>query len=761
MLALLKKHLVRISLGLLVVVVFLGHVISSARKEPLYQLPLISTLEAVIYDTRVRLTMPRTVDSRVVIVDIDEKSLLERERGGEGRWPWPRDRLALLLDKLFDKYGIAIVGFDIVFAERDESSGIRVLERLSEKELHDVPQFQTVLSTIKPQLEYDNIFARHMKGRNVVLGYTFSNDDPALAPKKGLLPGSIFTAADFSGRPIRTTSWNGYTANLGELQKSAASAGHFNSRTDDDGIIRRVPVLAEFEGNYYEPLSLAMVRVLLGGPPVKPVFPEERFTSRGYQGLEWLQVGGKQGSQLKIPLDDEASALVPYRGKKGSFKYYSAVDVLNERVDPADLKGKIVLVGTTAPGLLDLRATPVDPVYPGVEVHANVISGLLDGNIKQRPPYVLGAEFLLLLISGLALALLLPLLGPRDSTLATVAIVLTVLITNIVVFHYGNLVLPLASGLVMVLLLFMLNMAYGFFIEARGSRLIAGLFGQYVPPELVEEMAKNPEQFNMAPRAEELSVLFSDVRGFTTISEALSPEDLSLYINEYLTTMSLVIREKHRGTLDKYIGDAIMAFWGAPVADPEHARNAVLAALDMQAAAKTLNEKFKAKGWPTFKIGIGVNSGVMRVGDMGSQIRKAYTVMGDAVNLGSRLEGITKQYGADIIIGEGTKDRISGFVCREIDRVQVKGKDEPVAIFQPLGLEGQVEKPKLDEMKLWNQALKQYRSQDWDMAELQLISLKKATPEGALYEAFLERVATLRSHPPDKGWDGVWKFETK
>ncbi len=753
----LKKHLARIVIGLLVVAIFLGHVIGAIRKEPFYQLPLITNLENIIYDTRVRLTMPRTQDTRIVIVDIDEKSLLEREKGGEGRWPWPRDRLALLLDKLFDKYNIAIVGFDIVFAERDESSGIRVLERLSEKELREVPQFQSVLAGIKPQLEYDDIFARKMKGRNVVLGYTFSSDDPKLAPKKGLLPGAIFTGADFAGRPVPTTSWNGYTANLAELQKMAASAGHFNSRTDDDGIIRRVPVLAEYEGKYFEPLSLAMVRVLLGGPPVKPVFPEDRFTSRAYQGLEWLEIGGK----LRIPLDDEASALVPYRGKKGSFKYYSAVDVLNERIDPADLKGKIVLVGTTAPGLLDLRATPVDPVYPGVEVHANVIAGLLDGSIKQRPPYVFGAEVTLLFVTGIALALLLPLLGPLVSTLTTAGVLLAVVATNIVVFHYGNLVLPLASGLLMTLLLFMLNMAYGFFIEARGSRLIAGLFGQYVPPELVEEMARNPAQFNMAPRAEELSVLFSDVRGFTTISESLSPEDLSLYINEYLTTMSLVIREKHRGTLDKYIGDAIMAFWGAPVADPEHAKHAVQAALDMQAAAKELNEKFKAKGWPPFKIGIGVNSGMMRVGDMGSQIRKAYTVMGDPVNLGSRLEGITKQYGADIIIGEGTKERISGIVCREIDKVRVKGKDEAVAIFQPLGMEGQVEKAKLDEMKLWNQVLKLYRSQDWDMAELQLINLKKATADGTLYQEFLERVAKYRSSPPEKNWDGAYKFETK
>jgi adenylate cyclase len=304
-------------------------------------------------------------------------------------------------------------------------------------------------------------------------------------------------------------------------------------------------------------------------------------------------------------------------------------------------------------------------------------------------------------------------------------------------------------------------MVYGFFVEAQGMRQITGLFGQYVPPELVDEMARNPEQFNMAPRARELSVLFSDVRGFATISETLTPEDLSVYINEYLTNMSLVIRERHRGTLDKYMGDAIMAFWGAPVADPQHARNAVLAALDMQSNAKSLNDRFKARGWPTLKIGIGVNSGVMRVGDMGSKLRRAYTVMGDAVNIASRLEGVTKQYGADIIIGDGTRQLISGFVLRELDRVRVKGRDEPIAIYEPLGLEGQVDQARLDEIDLWNQTLGLYRRQDWDRCEMQLQSLRKIAPDCELYELFIERIAHHRAHPPREGWDGAWTFETK
>ena len=744
-----KKNLARIVIGMVIVVLFLGHAIS------LFRLPLLENLENIVYDTRLRLTMPRTVDPRVVILDIDEKSLLEKEKGGEGRWPWPRDRLALLLDKLFDKYGIAVVGFDVVFAERDESSGIRVLERLGQNELKGVPQFQSVFEQVRPQLEYDDIFARKMKGRAVVLGHVFLSDDPATASKKGMLPLPVLPAGTFGARKVGVTSWAGYTANLERLQRAAISAGHINPLPDLDGVSRRVPILVEHGGAYYEPLSLAMVRAVHGNPPVVPVVSDDGKSSN-YSGLEWIKTG-----PFQIPVDYQAAALVPYRGAKGSYRYYSLVDVLNERVPVDELKGKIALVGTTAPGLLDLRATPVDPVFPGVEIHANLIGGILDGSIKQRPPYVVGAEFVLLLLSGVALALLLPLLTPLKSMLVTAFLLVTVVITNLVVFHTGHLVLPLASGLMLILILFTFNMAYGFLVEARGTRLITGLFGQYVPPELVEEMARNPEQFNMQPRAEELTVLFADVRGFTTISESLSPEDLSIYINDYLTTMSLVIREGHRGTLDKYIGDAVMAFWGAPVADPNHAQNAVLAALDMIKQSAPLNRKFHEKGWPPFAIGVGVNSGIMRVGDMGSQIRKAYTVMGDAVNLGSRLEGITKQYGADIIIGEVTKTKISGIVLREIDLVQVKGKDEPVTIYEPLGLEGEVDKGRLDEIKLWNQALRYYRSQDWDKAELQLINLKKITARPYLYEVFIERIAGYRAHPPAPEWHGVHKFDTK
>ena len=748
------KNIVRIGLGVVLVLAFLGH----AAKW--YQLPLVNHLEAIVYDTRLALTMPRTLDPRIVIVDIDEKSLAEKEKGGEGRWPWPRDRLALLLDKLFDHYEVAIVGFDVVFAERDESSGLRVLEQLAQKDLRDNSGFQSALQKLQPQLDYDAIFASHMRKRPVVLGYTFTREDAQAGTKKGQLPLPVLAAGTFAGKNIGFSSYPSYTANLQILQEAALSGGHFTLDPDPDGILRRIPMLAEHDGAYYEPMSLAMSRLLLGGPPVVPGYPSDKIWSKNYSGLEWLEVGPR-----KIPVDEYVNALIPYRGRGNrdghSFKYISAVDVINERVELDDLKHKIILVGTTAPGLLDLRATPVDAVYPGVEVHANMIAGILDGNIKQKPPYVVGAEFVLLLVSGLAMALVLPILSPLRSLLATIGVLVVVCIMNVLVFAYGNLVLPLASGLLLITLLFGLNMTYGYFVETRGKRQITGLFGQYVPPELVDEMARNPESFSMEGESREMTVLFTDVRGFTTISEGLDPKQLSQLMNEFLTPLTEIIY-KHRGTIDKYMGDCIMAFWGAPLADPQHARHGILAGLEMHQKLHELQPQFKSRGWPEIHIGVGLNSGRMSVGNMGSRIRLAYTVMGDAVNLASRLEGLTKEYGVEVIVGEGTKNAVSDVVFRELDRVRVKGKDEAVAIFEPLGVQGQIDKARLDEIKLYAQFLRLYRAQDWDQAELQLFNLQKQLPASPLYsKTFVKRIAYLRANPPGKGWDGAFTFETK
>jgi len=737
-----KQHVVRIALGIAITLFFIGH---AAR---FYTIGFINQLDQIIYDARLRLTMPGGVDHRIVILDIDEKSLQQ-----VARWPWPRNIMARLVDKLFDQYHVAVLGFDVVFAEPDYSSGIRTLDELAHGELKNVPAFQQAYQRLRPGLDNDAMFARAIKGRPVVLGYYLSSDKDAM--RIAAIPPPSLPKGAFAGHDIAFTSWNGYGGNLAEFVRNAAAAGHFNPVIDSDGVVRRVPLLAEMNGAYYESLSLAMVRAVLGFPKIVPGYPAGGVLQKDYSGLEWLGVG-----PLRIPVDDTASALVPYRGPKYSFPYISLADVLFNRVKPDELRGKIALIGATAPGLLDLRSTPVDNVYPGVEIHANLIAGMLDHDIKQKPAYMLGAEVVLLLIGGLTLSMLIPLLSPLRATALSALGLILIVAFDVTLWVKANTVLPLATSLLMTVALYTVNMAYGYFVETRSKRQFAELFGQYVPPELVDKMAQDPEKYSMEGREEVLTVLFSDVRGFTSISESLLAKDLSAYINDYLTAMSLVIRS-NRGTLDKYIGDAIMAFWGAPVEDPQHARNGVVTALQMQRRAAALNEEFRKKGWPEFRIGIGVNTGLMRVGDMGSKLRKAYTVMGDPVNLGSRLEGVTKQYHVGILVGEQTRKMVSDVVFREVDRVRVKGKDEAVAIYEPVCMEAEVDQKLRDELRLWQHCLKYYRARDWDQAEVALLNLQRMAPSFALYALYAERIALLRKEPPGSDWDGVTRIETK
>ena len=742
-----KKHLIRIALALALSLVFLGH---AAR---VYQIPLISTLDAFVYDARLRLTTKGGVDERIVILDLDEKSLAE-----VGRWPWSRDKMSALVGKLFDTYGVAVLGFDVVFAEPDSSSGLSSLEAIGSGELKGDPAFQATLKSLRGSLDYDQRFAEALKGRPVVLGYYFTNIDEA--HRSGALPDPVIQAGTFKGKNIAFTSWSGYGANLPEFQKSAVNAGHFNPIVDFDGISRRVPMLVEHDGKYYESLSLAMVRLLLGKPPLVPGYPDEgALSSKSYNGMEWLDLPLDGGKVVRIPVDEHAASLIPYRGLQGSFRYLSAADALAGRLKQEQLRGKIVLLGTTAPGLMDLRSTPVGSTYPGVEIHANLVAGILDASIKQKPSYVLGAEVLLLVFCAVLLALLLPILSPLYASLLALGTLAAVAALNFGLWSAG-LVVPLASTFTVILSLFAFNMSWGYFVESRSKRQFTDLFGQYVPPELVDEMARDPERYSMEGKNEELTVLFSDVRGFTTISEGLDPKELTRLMNEYLGAMTQVVR-KNRGTLDKYIGDAIMAFWGAPVADADHARHAVMTALEMQVELRKLDEPFKARGWPPLHIGVGVNTGTMTVGDMGSPVRKSYTVMGDAVNLGSRLESITKQYAVGIIVSETTRAQVKDLVYRELDRVRVKGKDEPVGIFEPLGVSAEVDKATHDELKLWNQALRLYRAQDWDQAELQLYNLSRMSPDRYLYQLYTKRIALHRANPPGDGWDGVTTFETK
>ncbi len=742
-----KRHAIRLLLSTAILVFFILHIVGHG--SPLER-QFINELELDFYDLRLNWTMPNTQNNEIVIVDIDEKSLAQI-----GRWPWNRQVMATLVNRLFEQYNIDILGMDIVFSEPDNSSGLQVLEKLSQQQLKGNMEFKNALEKLQPQLNFDEIFAQSLKDRRVVLGYTFTTDsegDSALVAAN-TLPPPLFDSHFVQQNNLRYQDASGFVANLPQFQANAIATGHFTNSPDADGIVRRIPLLYGYQGALYESLTLAMARILLGVPTVDLGV---QTSDSGYYNVEYLQVGNH-----RIPVDPYLRALVPFRGKQHSFLYVSAVDVLNNTVDISVLKNKIVLIGTSAQGLLDLRATPVATTYAGVEIHANLIAGILQQVVMDNPAYIIGVELTLLILVGLIMMSLIPLFSPLFATIGTLGLLALIVWFNLYLWQTYYLVLPLASTVLLILAQFLFNMSYGYFLETSNKMKLAGLFGQYIPRELVNEMSHNLDaEFSMEGESREMTVLFSDVRGFTTISEGLDPRALSKLMNDFLTPMTQIIHEQ-RGTIDKYMGDAIMAFWGAPLCDSRHALHAIEAALAMVHRLESLQAEFKAKGYPPIKIGVGLSSGIMNVGNMGSSFRMAYTVMGDTVNLGSRLEGITKQYGVQIIVSDVTYKSVPEYLFRELDCVRVKGKDAPVSIYEPICPRMNATEAQIAELFDYDKALKSYRHQQWEMARLQFEHLHAAYPNRYLYQLYLERISYFTHNPPSADWDGVYTFTTK
>jgi adenylate cyclase len=744
-LKLLRKQFLRILLNLFVTVIFLSYVMQY------FHLPIMEQLENITYDYRIALTMPNTVDERIVIIDIDEKSLSEI-----GRWPWGRDAMAKLTNQLFDNYEVHLVGFDIVFAEEDKSSGLHILNELATKELSQEKEFVEHVKALQKTLDYDQIFLDSLANRKVVLGYYFNNAEGEEGKlTSGKLPESLYAAEDFQGINIKARKATGYGANLARFQSDTISAGHFNPSIDADGIVRRIPMLYEYNGDYYESLSLAMVRSLLDIDVVIPVFGGSNEVGSDYFELEAFEVGG-----LKIPVDEHVQSLVPYRGRQGSFQYVSAVDVINGNISKSVLQDRIALVGTSAPGLYDLRSTPIQNKYPGVEIHANMIAGIIDESIKLKPRYTLAAEFIQILLVGVILSFIIPCISPLIANLVFGIMLALIVGFNFYIWEAVNLLLPIAPLLLMLLVMYLLNMTFGFFIEQRGKREISGLFGQYIPSELVDELSENPAACTMDAENRVMSVLFSDVRGFTTISEGLEPAELSKLMNAILTPLTGVIHH-NRGTIDKYMGDAIMAFWGAPLEDKNHARHAIQAGYEMIERLQALKQEFREHGWPEVNIGVGINTGEMSVGNMGSEFRMAYTVLGDTVNLGSRLEGLTKNYGVDIIVSETTKEAVPEYIYMKLDRVRVKGKTEPVTIYQPVAPIEDISHDEELEIDEYNKALEYYYNQDWGRAKSKFKLLRESYSDRKIYVIYLSRIESYLDEPPPEFWDGVYTHTSK
>jgi adenylate cyclase len=712
-------------------------------------LPLgfVDRAETYFYDLRVMLSMPGGVDPRVVIVDIDERSI-----GVEGRWPWRRDRLALLLDQLFDRYGIRALGFDVVFPEGDDDSARRLIDDLAAGPAGAVPAVREQLARARERHETDRAFAEALIARDAVLGVVFKQRVVQGEPAEvGKLPRPVALAGDdVSGVPWVSPA--GFTGNLPVLAENAVGGGFFDTPlVDDDGKVRRAPLFQRYQGQLYESLALALTRIAMGSPPLALAFARD---AGSFARLEYVQVG-----ERRIPVDPDGAVLIPFRGDVGSFPYVSATDVLTGTAPEALLADRIVLVGTSAPGLVDIRATPVSKLYIGVEAHANLVAGMLDGTIRFRPALAPRLELGALVVIALLSALWLPRLAPLAGLLWAGGVLGAVVALNWAAWRYAGLWLPLAASVVLLLAAAGLQLTYGYFVETRRKRRLSRLFGQYVPPEIVQELERSEADISLEGESREMSVLFSDVRGFTTISEGLEPRELTRLMNEFLTPVTEVI-QSHRGTIDKYMGDAVMAFWGAPLADPQHARNAVRAALGMVERIAALQPVFRERGWPEIRIGVGISSGPMNVGNMGSRFRMAYTVLGDTVNLGSRLEGLTKQYGVGIAVSAATAAAVPDYAFRELDLVRVKGKLEPVAIFEPIGLRAEVPEADLRDAARLAEALALYRRQAWDAADALLAELQRARPRG-IYAVYRDRIRLFRAEPPPAGWDGVFVHHTK
>lgn len=730
----LSSRLTQAALSALFVLLMAAHVAGLIVIAPMQR------AEAWLYDTGLRWTAPSGLDDRVAILDIDEASLKS-----VGRWPWNRDQMAQLVDQLFDRYGVAAVGFDVVFAEPDTSSGLDSLKQLAQHDLATSRDFQAALKQLTPRLDYDARFAHALAERPVSLGYYFIPAGSGDA-KTGVLPPPSLPMAFGDGVPP-----TGYGANLAVFQDAAPGAGFFNMLAGADGTARQMQLLTPYGAGTYLALSASTLRVAFGGDPVTAGVEKTTLLGRTY-ATPWLEVGG-----LRVPLGVDGSVHVPYRAG-APFPYISAAEVLAGKAPLAQLENRIVLLGSTAPGLADLRVTPLSNRFPGVEIHAHLIAGMLDGSTRHTPPWVNDLRVLaVLLLGGLLAGVLLrfsPLVG-----LAAMLMLLAALVAAYAAAWSRFWVVPMAAPMLTVAGLYALNTAYGFFATTRSKREMTKLFGQYVPPELAAEMSLDPAHYTMEGQSREMSVLFSDIRGFTDFSEKLPPAELAAVLNAYLSTMTRIVQQQ-RGTIDKYIGDAIMAFWNAPVDLSDHASRAVQTALDMQAALPQLNQEFAARNWPQVKIGIGVNTGRMSVGNMGSEFRQSYTVMGDAVNLGSRLEGITKQYGVGILVTQATVEADPVHAFMKVDEVRVKGKALPVAIFEPLGATADLPDSIKADATAFEAAFARYQAQDWDAAEAALHALNAHAPR-TLYDIYLERIAHFRAAPPPADWDGVFVYTTK
>ena len=707
----------------------------------------VEELRVRTFDT-FQLVQPRVKTARpVTIVDIDEKSLADPRLG---QWPWPRTRIADIVNNL-TRMGAVVIAFDVVFAEPDRlnpdmaAENFRGLDEATREKLRALPS-------------NDQIFADAIRASRVVLGESGGRDVHSDLDKA--LPVTGFAMLGEDPEPY-IFKFDGLLRNVKVLEEAAAGRGLFTIVPERDGIVRRVPMIMDAQDVRMPALSFEVLRILGGSGTIMIRTDKAGIDSVVLQGL-----------RLKIPTDSFARLWVHYARNDPSI-YVSAVDVLDGRVPPEMISRKLILIGTSATGMNDIKTTPVSRAMPGVEIHAQALESALTGSALSQPSHGEEWEFLAALVAGIVVIAFAPAFGPV--TLVVVGALLAALLvgTSWYFFTQHRLLIDFTYPLLSTTLIYLTLIFSSFVREQAQRRQIRSAFGQYLSPALIEQLAQSPEKLVLGGEEREMTIMFSDVRGFTTISESYKhdPQGLTALMNRFLTPLTNAILAR-KGTIDKYMGDAIMAFWNAPLDDRQHQINACEAAIDMLERIDALNKEREAEAqqgghaYIPINVGVGLNTGTCVVGNMGSDLRFDYSVLGDSVNLASRLEGQSKEYGFPIIVGSNTalavKDR---FAILELDFIMVKGKKEPEVIYAIAGREDTAQSGRFQRLRnLTIEMLACYRSRDWDGA-LAAIERGRRTDEAhaleLLYNLYEARIVGYRNNPPPEDWNGAFALLTK
>ncbi|MCG3673891.1 adenylate/guanylate cyclase domain-containing protein [Aliarcobacter butzleri] len=667
-------------------------------------------------------------NQNVVIVDIDETSIKSL-----GQWPWSRDKLAKILENL-TLANVGIVGLDIVFAEEDRTSPHKILQDLKIYK-KDVPN-------------YDLEFANVVENSPVILGYQFDlvkkDNVNAKVPQ---IP-AIFIEKDKPQDKSYLIEAYNTILNIPQIQDKAYSSGFFNNIPDDTGIIRSVPLIISYDDTIYPSLALEVIRVINDTQKVVVQYDEN--------GISNIVL-----DDISIPTDRYGRMLINFRGPERSFKYISAIDIYNNSFDKSEIDGKIVLIGTSAAGLFDLRATPFDSIFPGVEVHANIIDNILMQDFIYKASWLDGANILIIFVLSIIVVMLTTYttFWANPIIFISFSISYLFLVYNLL-FDYGivlNILFPIAT----VLIASIMTTLFDYFYNIKKEEAIKAKFASKVSKNVMDDILKNIDKNEFSAKSKEVTIFFSDIRGFTNISEKLDAKELISFLNRYMQPMSEIII-KYQGTIDKFIGDAIMAYWNAPIDIKNHCDLALKASLEQLEVLEKLNVELQKENLPKIDIGIGLNTGTVIVGEMGSSLRSDYTVIGDTINLGSRVESLCKYYDSKLNISNFTKDKLQEkYIFRFLDLVKVKGKNEPVEIWQVLG-SGEAKESLKEELDLYHKAIEFYKNSDFINALEIFESLEnnENKTNKNIYKIYITRCKEFIKTPP-KNFDGVYEHTTK